>query len=78
MLVIKCAACKRKLWKYNKLGKGKVLKCYKERIQKYYYEAVKDHKVIKCACGKEIGIDKGSYIKMNQDTFTYTGTKSNK
>ncbi len=36
MLTIKCAACKRKLWKYEKFGKGKVLRCYKSRITREY------------------------------------------
>ncbi len=77
MLVIKCSACKKKLWKYNKIGKGSVLRCYKNRIQKYYYEVIKEDEKIKCTCGKKIGIDKGSFIKMNKEAFTYTGTKIN-
>ena len=32
---------------------------------------------IKCQCGKDIGIDKGSYIKMIGKAFTYAGTKVN-
>lgn len=36
MLVIKCSACKRKLWKYDKVGQGQVLRCYKDRITKEY------------------------------------------
>ncbi len=33
---------------------------------------------IKCPCGKDIGIDKGAYIKMISNAFTYSGTKRNK
>jgi len=33
---------------------------------------------IKCLCGKDVGIDKGSYIKMIGKAFTYSGTKRNK
>ncbi|OQY44031.1 MAG: hypothetical protein B6242_13520 [Anaerolineaceae bacterium 4572_78] len=74
MLTIKCAACKRKLWKYDKIGKGHILRCYKERIIKVYsYE--KEGNKIKCLCGKPIGIDKGKHINMISRSFTYTGTK---
>ena len=76
MLVIKCAACKKKLWKYDKIGPGEVLRCHKDRITRMY-EANKEDNRIKCLCGKDIGIDKGSYIKMIGKAFTYTGTKRN-
>ena len=74
MLTIKCGACKRKLWKYEKFGKGEVLRCYKSRIDRTY-EFQHDADKILCLCGKEIGIDKGSYIKMIKKGFTYTGKK---
>jgi len=77
VLVLKCAACKKKLWKYDKIGKGEVLRCHKDRIIKIY-AFKKENSKIKCPCGKEIGIDKGSYIKMIGKAFTYTGTKRNK
>jgi hypothetical protein len=32
---------------------------------------------VKCVCGKDIGIDKGNYIKMIGRAFTHTGTKRN-
>lgn len=32
MLMIKCAACKTKLWKYDKIGQEEVLGCHKEQI----------------------------------------------
>jgi hypothetical protein len=74
VLVIKCAACKRKLWKYDKVGHGEVLRCHKDRITRRY-QVKQEEGRIKCACGKDIGIDKGSYIKMIGKAFTYTGTK---
>ena len=76
MLVIRCAACKNKLWKYDKIGPGEVLRCHKARITKKYRFAARDGKIA-CGCGKEIGIDKGSFIKMISKTFTYSGTKRN-
>jgi hypothetical protein len=76
MLVIKCSACKTKLWKYDKIGQGEVLRCHKKRITRSY-EVIQEANRIKCLCGKDIGIDKGSYIKMIAKAFTYTGTKRN-
>lgn len=77
MLVISCSGCKTKLWKYDKIGKGRVLRCHKDRIQRFYKKPILDKTdgKVKCNCGKEIGIDKGSFIKMNKKAFTYTGTK---
>lgn len=77
MLIIKCARCGKKVFKYNKIGKGKVLRCYYSRI-KNDYSLKEDSKVKCCKCGNVIGLDDGSYIKMSQKEFTYTGTKLNK
>lgn len=77
MLIIKCARCGKKVFKYNKIGKGKVLRCYYSRI-KNDYSLKEDSKVKCCKCGNTIGLDDGSYIKMSQKEFTYTGTKLNK
>ena len=70
---MKCANCKSKIFKYNKIGKGRVLRCYKDRITKDYgiYEEGK----IKCKCGNIIGIEESIFIKMKQDAFIYSGTK---
>jgi hypothetical protein len=76
MLTIRCAGCKRKLWKYEKFGKGEVLRCYKNRIVvQYEFQHIGDK--ITCLCGKEIGIDKGSHIKMIKKNFVYSGKKQN-
>lgn len=77
MLILKCAACKKKLWKYDKIGTGEVLRCHKNRIIKTYAYTMGEDKT-KCLCGKDVGIDKGSYIKMIGKAFTYSGTKRNK
>lgn len=74
MLTIKCAACKRKLWKYEKFGKGEVLRCHKNRISRKFDFQQKEDKIL-CLCGVEIGIDKGAHIKMVKKGFVYTGTK---
>ncbi len=77
MLTIKCAACRRKLWKYNKLGKGEVLRCHKERMTKIYEFTEREGKIW-CICGKVLGIDKGSFYSMVKGSFTYAGTKVSK
>lgn len=76
VLVIRCAACKKKLWKYDKIGPGAILRCHKARIVKKYSFTAGDRK-IQCRCGKDIGIDKGHFIKMISKAFTYSGTKRN-
>lgn len=76
MLVIKCSACKKKLWKYDKIGQGEVLRCHKDRIKKMFQSETIEHKIY-CSCGKEVGIDKGSFYKMIAKSFTYRGTKRN-
>jgi hypothetical protein len=77
VLVLRCAACKKKLWKYDKVGPGEVLRCHKDRIIRTY-ASTKENSKIKCPCGKEVGTDKGTYIKMIGKAFTYSGTKRNK
>ncbi len=76
MLTIKCVACKRKLWKYDKIGHGRVLRCYKDRITRMGAMRLSGDKIC-CQCGKSIGIDKGDHIKMIDKAFVYTGTKRN-
>ncbi|MBM9537567.1 hypothetical protein [Desulfobulbus alkaliphilus] len=76
MLTIHCAACRKKLWRYDKIGPGEVLRCHKNRIKKMYNGQIHEHK-IRCPCGKDIGIDKGTLYKMIAKAFTYKGTKRN-
>ena len=77
MLVLRCAACRKKLWRYDKIGKGEVLRCHKERIDRDYGNCSTHGGKIWCSCGNSIGIDKGSYYKMIDRAFTYSGTKRN-
>ncbi len=78
MLLIRCAACGRKLWRYDKIGQGEVLRCHKERIRKKLQAVIGENGRVACPCGKRIGIDKGSYYKMIAKSFTYRGTKRNR
>ncbi|MFC1523643.1 hypothetical protein ACFL6N_02510 [Thermodesulfobacteriota bacterium] len=74
MLVIKCAACREKLFRYDKIGPGEVLRCHRSRIGKTY-SAYESHGRLCCPCGKHIGIDKGSFFKMIAKAFTSSGKK---
>ena len=73
MITIKCAKCKRKIFKYLKIGKGRVLRCWKTRISKDY--SIREGNIVKCPCGNVIGIENGKKIKMKQNSFIYSGTK---
>ena len=75
MLVIKCAACKGKLFKYQKIGKGRVLRCYKGRISRLYHAEVVG-KQLKCGqCDQVIGDVETNYVRMDQRAFIYSGRK---
>jgi hypothetical protein len=74
MLTLKCADCNKKLFKYKKVGKGRVLRCWKERIVEDY--CLKEGNEVRCSCGKLIGTDEGGYIKMKGSSFTESGTRS--
>lgn len=76
MITIKCAKCKRKIFKYLKIGKGQVWRCWKDRIRKDY--SVRNGNMVKCQCGNLIGIEEDKWIKMKQNSFIYSGTKIKK
>ena len=74
MLIIKCAKCKRKIFKYVKIGKGKLWHCWKDRIIEDF--SVHEGKNIKCTCGNQVGIDEKKWIKLKQQSFLTSGTKN--
>ena len=77
LLVVKCATCRKKIWKYQKIGQGEVLRCHKSRITRNFGFKAEGDKFF-CNCGSKIGIDKGTFYKMIPKTFTYSGSKTNK
>ncbi len=77
MLTIRCSVCRTKLWKYNKRGKGEVLRCHKARIERWL-DGVDAGSEVRCPCGNRVGIDKGSYWKMIKKAFTASGDKVTK
>ncbi len=72
MIIIKCARCKQKIFKYEKIGKGRIWHCWKQRIKKDY-SLHKDGE-IRCSCGNIIGILEAKWIKMKQNAFEYSGS----
>ena len=76
MLTIKCASCRSKIFKYRKIGKGKIITCWNERIEKDYSQH--ENGQVKCRCGKIIGTEIVKGVRMKQGNFTYSGTRSNK
>ncbi len=75
MLTIKCAGCKRKIWKYLKIGKGQVLRCHKSKITKEYDFERREERIY-CRCGRAICEDKGKYFRMIPKAFMHTGEKN--
>lgn len=72
MITIKCSKCGSKIIRYNKIGEGRILRCYKDRIVRTY--SILDEKDLTCVCGQVIGIDRGAYYKMKLNRFDYSGT----
>ena len=63
IIIIRCDKCKSKIFKYEKVGRGHILRCHKKQIIED--DAIYNNKKVFCQCGNEIGVDKGRYIKMN-------------
>jgi len=76
MIIVRCAKCKRKIFKYRKIGKGKLLHCWKDRLIEDY--TLREQNEVRCECGNLIGIDEGKWIKMKQYAFFYSGTINRK
>ena len=72
MIIVKCAKCEGKIFKYQKIGKGRLWHCWKDRIIKDY--SIRDGNEVKCQCGNLVGIEENKWIKMKQHSFTYSGT----
>ncbi len=79
MLTIKCAYCKQKLFKYLKIGQGKVLRCHKKRVKKYYVPLLIEKDIVKCPnCKSKFAKNEDTYFDMIRDGFIYTGRKIRK
>jgi hypothetical protein len=71
MIIIKCVKCKRKIFKYQKIGKGRVWHCWNDRIITDY--SVRDGNEVKCRCGNLIGVAEERWVKMRPHSFIYSG-----
>ncbi len=71
-----CDRLQAKLFRYDKIGPGEVLRCHKARITRVFAGLEGSGKLC-CPCGKPVGIDKGSFIKMIAGSFNASGTKRN-
>ena len=74
MLTIKCAGCQAKIFKYQKFGKGRVLYCWDARIVKDY--SCRENDQVKCACGAVVGTKINKGVKMKQNAFIISGTRT--
>ncbi|MFW6236511.1 MAG: hypothetical protein ACOC24_06970 [Desulfovibrionales bacterium] len=73
MLLIRCAGCKAKLFRYRKIGPGAVLRCHKARITRVFDASLEGD--LQCSCGRIVGVDAGTFYKMINSRFTSSGTK---
>lgn len=72
MLIIKCSKCRKKLFKYRKIGKGRVLRCWHSRIIQDF--TIKEDDKVFCNCGNLIGSDDNLKVNMKQSAFIVSGT----
>ena len=76
MITIKCAKCRARLFRYVKIGKGRVLHLLHDRIVEDI--SVRDGDEVRCQCGNVVGKNEKKWIKMRRSAFTYSGTIQNK
>ncbi|MDD3621513.1 MAG: hypothetical protein PHQ81_03825 [Methanofollis sp.] len=72
MITITCAACGRKLFRYQKIGKGKLLHCWKTRISSDY--TVREDDQVYCPCGRHVGVVEGPWINLHGGSFAVRGS----
>jgi len=75
MLTIRCAKCRNKLFHYEKIGHGRVLRCYKDLIS--HDQSIIENNLLTCKCSNIIGVDKGLFFQMKANEFIYSGKKKN-
>ena len=73
MITVKCAKCKFKIFKYIKIGQGRILKIYNDRITED--NSTRENGEVLCKCGNVVGKEFDGYIKPIKGSFTHTGRK---
>jgi DNA-directed RNA polymerase subunit RPC12/RpoP len=76
MLTIRCAKCGKRIFKYEKIGQGRLLHCWKDQIVED--RSVREGREVRCQCGSLVGLDEGKWIKMKRNSFARSGTVSNR
>ncbi len=68
---IRCTKCGEVVFRYQKMGKGRVWRCWRSRIVQDF--SVREGDEVRCPrCGNLIGTDKGLFVKMRQSSFRVT------
>ncbi|MSS71919.1 MAG: hypothetical protein EXS64_10575 [Candidatus Latescibacteria bacterium] len=62
IMIVRCNRCNQKVFKYLKVGKGKLVRCLKERIREDF--TVQKGPEVFCPCGNRVGRDEGDHIKI--------------
>ena len=73
MIIIKCSKCNKKIFKYLKLGRGHLLRCWKDRILEDM--SIINENNVMCSCGNIIGRDEKDYLKLNKNSIIIKGLK---
>ncbi|MGC9443973.1 MAG: hypothetical protein ACP5E9_03440 [Candidatus Methanospirareceae archaeon] len=73
MIIIRCSRCGRKVFKYQKLGTGRLWHCWNARIVEDY--SIREDAEVKCPCGAVIGLERAKWIKLKQGVFSYSGAR---
>ena len=72
MITVSCKQCGRDIFRYQKIGKGKLLHCWKMRISTD--NSIHDGDCITCPCGNVIGWDSGRKINLERGNISMSGT----
>ncbi|EHQ34679.1 hypothetical protein [Methanoplanus limicola] len=72
MITVCCAACGKKLFRYQKIGKGRLLHCWHTRISSNH--SVRRGDDVYCTCGQHIGVVETKWINLHGGSFTVKGS----
>jgi len=69
VLEVRCKNCGEIVFKYLKIGKGRLWHCWKGRIIEDH--SVREGNIVKCPCGNVVGKDEGKWIKLKPFSVWY-------
>ena len=70
ILIVRCSRCRTKIFKYLKVGSGKLWHCWKSKILEDY--SVRENEKVSCPkCGLVIGFEKKDHIKLIKGRYKY-------